>query len=179
MNEKPNINKESSYLFWAFTITVGWFMLIIGMAYYNYSLNSPKTVNLNELGDFFAGATSPLAIFWLVMVYLQQRKEMRAQVAQTEKIAHETQKQVEVMDLQFKKQYEPFFVCHDVKADMFTKVNQERGFRASITVENIRGIATHLSGELLGVNNQSSKFDISVDKEKQHSLVDTNAAFFE
>ncbi|WP_170417246.1 hypothetical protein [Ruegeria arenilitoris] len=37
-------------------------------------------LELNEVGDFLAGAFGPLAIFWLVLGFFQQGKELRASV---------------------------------------------------------------------------------------------------
>lgn len=39
-----------------------------------------KSLELNELGDFLAGAFGPLAIFWLVLGFFQQSKELRNNV---------------------------------------------------------------------------------------------------
>jgi hypothetical protein len=39
----------------------------------------------NELGDFLAGAFSPLAFFWLVLGFYQQGKELRLQVTEMTK----------------------------------------------------------------------------------------------
>ncbi|WP_093359949.1 hypothetical protein [Tropicimonas isoalkanivorans] len=36
-----------------------------------------KSIELNELGDFLAGIFGPLAIFWLVLGFFQQRKELK------------------------------------------------------------------------------------------------------
>lgn len=113
--------------------TTIWVVIVVLLASYNLFTDFPGRLNLNELGDFVAGAMSPLAIFWLVMVYLQQRKEMRDQVEQTRDIAIQTQKQVEKMDEQFHKQFEPFLVCLQVGANEVTN-NEIEGF---ILVENI------------------------------------------
>ena len=34
-----------------------------------------SAINLNEWGDFLAGVTAPLALFWLVIGYFQHSKE--------------------------------------------------------------------------------------------------------
>lgn len=124
--------------------TAIWLLLVSSMSAYNLITDSPSRLNLNELGDFVAGAMSPLAIFWLVMVYLQQRKEMQEQVAQTERIAHETQKQVTIMDEQFKKQYEPLFVCHEVATGAFIDSGQGMELEAKVTIENLGGISEYV-----------------------------------
>ena len=42
-----------------------------------YRWDEFKTMRLNELGDFFAGAVGPLALIWLVFGYKQQGDELR------------------------------------------------------------------------------------------------------
>ncbi len=40
-------------------------------------VNQLMTMPLNELGDFLAGVFGPLAIFWLILGFLQQGKELQ------------------------------------------------------------------------------------------------------
>jgi hypothetical protein len=42
-------------------------------------LQAPEALPLNAWGDFVAGATAPLAFFWLVLGYLQNTKALREQ----------------------------------------------------------------------------------------------------
>ncbi len=145
MNDKL-MNKA---IFWTFI----WVCSVIFMAGYNLGFSS-RTVHLNEIGDFVAGAMSPLAIFWLVMVYLQQRKEMREQVEQTQKIATETRRQVAIMDKQFKKQYEPLFVSYEIAAEEI-----EGQFIGYIAVQNIGGVAINPKAETKSEGTIKYKFD--------------------
>lgn len=141
-------------IFW----TAIWVILVVLMSGYNFWVASVK-VHLNEIGDFIAGAMSPLAIFWLVMVYLQQRKEMREQVAQTEKIAQETQKQVAVMEAQFYKQQEPLFVFAYNRLRPGNIPPQDKIFS-----ENVGGIATNLEWEFSDGNNRIIKLETYLQK---------------
>jgi hypothetical protein len=150
--------------------TAIWIVLVASMSAFNLLFDLPNRLSLNELGDFVAGAMSPPAIFWLVMVYLQQRKEMQEQVAQTEKIARETQKQVAVMDQQFKKQYEPLFICHEVGTGVSINDGDGEKLEAIITVENIGGIAMDLYGKLYGEQNLNSAFEFYVIEKDQDSI---------
>ncbi|MEP2534057.1 hypothetical protein [Shimia sp.] len=54
-------------------------------------------LKLNELGDFLAGAFGPLAIFWLVLGFFQQGKELRNSVdalnLQAEELRHSVAQQ--------------------------------------------------------------------------------------
>ena len=137
---------------WAIYFTAGYLIIVAAMSIYNFLPESQGKLSPNAFGDFIAGAMSPLAIFWLVMVYVQQREEMRDQVEQTKKIAIQTQKQVEKMDEQFKKQYEPFFVCHEVGfyAD---DANHYCGF---LFAENLGGTAWDLCGELINASDMNA-----------------------
>lgn len=73
------------------------------------SLPTLKTIPLNEFGDFFAGVFGPIALFWLILGYLQQGKELRQSsealklqaeelnnsVKQQEELVNVTNKQIE------------------------------------------------------------------------------------
>ncbi|MCK4951737.1 MAG: hypothetical protein KAS48_07950 [Gammaproteobacteria bacterium] len=50
---------------------------------------------LNEFGDFFAGVFGPLMLFWLIMGYIQQQKELQQNTAALELQAEELKKSVE------------------------------------------------------------------------------------
>lgn len=43
-----------------------------------------KRLGLNEIGDYFAGTTSFLAIFWVIMAFIWQVRELRAQINEFE-----------------------------------------------------------------------------------------------
>lgn len=135
------MNKLKGVLFlWVpLAVTIVW-VFVVSLKVYNHLQVSPRILGLNGLGDFVAGAMSPLAIFWLVMVYLQQRKEMREQVAQTKFIAIETRKQVEVMEKDLAIQHEPLFVCHNI-----TQVTGDGPHRANIQIINVGGVALYLN----------------------------------
>lgn len=51
----------------------------IPVAFY-FGMIEIKALELNELGDFLAGAFGPLAIFWLVLGFFQQGRELRFSV---------------------------------------------------------------------------------------------------
>ncbi|MDQ2064966.1 hypothetical protein Q9295_01145 [Xinfangfangia sp. CPCC 101601] len=52
-------------------------------------LNALQAMPLNELGDFLAGAFGPMAIFWVVLGFIQQGAELRNSVATLEIQARE------------------------------------------------------------------------------------------
>jgi hypothetical protein len=51
--------------------------MILLSALITWRWESVKALELNALGDFFAGAFGPLAILWLVLGYLQQGDELK------------------------------------------------------------------------------------------------------
>lgn len=58
---------------WLFTAL--WLAGLIAVVVFNS--DSATGLNLNEWGDFLAGACAPLAFFWLVLGYFQQGKELK------------------------------------------------------------------------------------------------------
>ncbi len=101
---------------------------------------------------------------------------MRDQVEQTRIIAEETEKQVAIMDKQFKKEYEPFFVCHEIGAD---EVNNTE-IQGSILVENIGGVATTFEGFLRNdpeIKIEFSTFDIFTDQSRRRKGNFRDAAY--
>lgn len=53
----------------AYSVSILWLM--------GDRVNQLLTMPLNELGDFLAGVFGPLAIFWLILGFLQQGKELQ------------------------------------------------------------------------------------------------------
>lgn len=72
-DEEPKAGHK--LMWWGGAITVAY---IVGLAIYAYvSRQSFLTLPPNEVGDFLAGAFSPLAFFWLVLGFIQQGQELR------------------------------------------------------------------------------------------------------
>jgi len=59
------------------------------------SFHTLKTIPLNEFGDFFAGVFGPLMLFWLILGYIQQQKELKQNTAALELQAEELKRSVE------------------------------------------------------------------------------------
>lgn len=59
-----------------------------------------KTIKLNELGDFLAGAFSPVAFLWLFLGYMQQGEEIKAN---TEEIKRQAQATEDLVSLEKKR----------------------------------------------------------------------------
>lgn len=87
--------KSSMAPWWALSITFIW--IAIALIYFvNHGLLTYKNFwepNPSAIGDFLAGAFSPLAFFWLVLAYHQQSKELRqntkALQLQAESLGHQ------------------------------------------------------------------------------------------
>jgi hypothetical protein len=83
--------------FWFGVLVTGLWLLIIA-----FILNHTKELptKLNEWGDFCAGFFSPLALFWIVLGYLQQGDELQASTKALEMQALELKASVTALNLQ-------------------------------------------------------------------------------
>lgn len=87
---KSNIGSSLSW-----GITIGWLIFI-----YSKIHNGALPVNLNEFGDFVAGAFAPLAFFWLVRGFYQQGKGLEQNSKALKLQAIELKKTTEALNLQ-------------------------------------------------------------------------------
>lgn len=74
------------------------YVLVLWVVIEYFKLPRPDTIN--ELGDFLAGAFSPLAFFWLVIGYYQQGEELQQNTQALQDQKDEFQKQVQHLDRQ-------------------------------------------------------------------------------
>ena len=72
-----------------------------------YSLPSPP-LGLNEIGDYLAGAFSPLAFLWLVIGYLIQSRELKNNNTSLEKQIEEFEKNIALSKENFDHQMERY-----------------------------------------------------------------------
>jgi hypothetical protein len=79
-------------------LTVVYFLLIsIGIPFLAWlGYITVDSIRLNELGDFLAGVLGPLAIFWLVLGFFQQGKELSLQVRELSLSVEQQKELVEV-----------------------------------------------------------------------------------
>jgi len=82
-NEMKELNDglpagSRSLLIWATVISGAWIIVAIpvALAYFPPPIDQ---LELNELGDFVAGASAPLAFLWLVVAVFLQSRELREQ----------------------------------------------------------------------------------------------------
>ena len=74
-------------------VTVIYIVAIVVMRY--ESLLHLETMPLNEFGDFFAGVFGPLMLFWLILGYVQQQKELQQNTSALQLQAKELRRSVE------------------------------------------------------------------------------------
>jgi hypothetical protein len=83
------------------TITAVYSLVIFALIYGRVS--QLITMPLNELGDFLAGVFGPLAIFWLILGFLQQGKELQqstqALELQAQELNNSVQQQRELVEV--------------------------------------------------------------------------------
>ena len=74
-------------------VTVGYAAFISYLLYGRFG--QFNTMSLNEVGDFLAGIFGPLAIFWLILGFIQQGKELKQNTEALELQAQELKNSVE------------------------------------------------------------------------------------
>lgn len=77
--EKPEMRTSTK---WAIGVTVVWLLGVGAYGYWKWPVW--LCMEPNAIGDFLAGAFSPLAFFWLVAGYRQQGEELRLNTAALE-----------------------------------------------------------------------------------------------
>lgn len=84
-------------------ITITFLYLVVFFIGVEGRLSQIKTMELNNLGDFFAGAFGPLAILWLILGYLQQGRELRQNTEalrlQAKELEHAVKAQKEIAEI--------------------------------------------------------------------------------
>jgi hypothetical protein len=76
-----------------FAITAIWLMAFALILVFN--LEEARKLDLNEWGDFFSGATAPLALIWVVIGYFLQAEELRVNTAALKAQEEELRRQVQ------------------------------------------------------------------------------------
>jgi hypothetical protein len=85
MNVSDTKNFTMNLTRWAVAGSIAYLILLVCLGWGRWE--KLLTMELNEVGDFLAGAFSPLAFLWLVVGYFQQGHELSASVAQLERHA--------------------------------------------------------------------------------------------
>lgn len=147
--------------------TIGWFYNIGFLFFINgYSFYK---LTANALGDFLAGSVAPVAVFWLIIGFFQQQKELHQNTEALNRQGDYLKKQIK----HFKEEARPemiFLNClvsgiHDPASITlhFKNVGGEAidvHFRATIPVRNITTPNPHIStGEKSSVNIELIQID--------------------
>jgi len=92
---------------------------------------------LNEVGDFLAGVFGPLALFWLILGFLQQGKELQqntqALELQAEELRNSVQQQKELVKVS-KKQ-----VDADLEASKYEKIRLMKAAQPNFVFQGVGG----------------------------------------
>lgn len=115
------------------------------------SLPTLKTIPLNEFGDFFAGVFGPLMLFWLILGYVQQQKELQQNTKALELQADELKKSVEQHKELVKATREQ--VQTDIKALEIEQIRHQREGHPNFTITSA-GWSSSSGGNI--------KFDINL-----------------
>lgn len=100
-----------------------------------------RSMDLNEVGDFLAGAFGPVAILWLVLGFFQQGIELRqgtdALRLQAKELSNSVEQQIELVATQkaslvnYERSLEPLLQMHIADAGM-----DDGGFYVSLKISN-------------------------------------------
>lgn len=125
-------------------ITVSYIAFIVFLRWSSFP--GLQTMPLNEFGDFFAGVFGPLMLFWLILGYVQQQKELRQNTKALELQADELKKSVEQHKELVAATREQ--VQADLKALELEKIRELRKAQPTFTIKSAGRMYT--SGKKLG-----------------------------
>lgn len=93
---------KKSLLVWGVLLSTAYSGTLIWVAY--PKLGGLRGMDLNSLGDFLAGAFSPLAFLWLVLGFIQQGRELKisseALLLQADELRNSVEQQAEMTRIQ-------------------------------------------------------------------------------
>ena len=114
-------DKLTKYAAWGTGI---YFLILAGLLFGRY--DQLWTKDINELGDFLAGAFGPVAFLWLVIGYLMQHSELKLNRISIEKQAQE----LEFTRLAYEQQIEEFKKSVEItkQSNEFNKAFQSRSY---------------------------------------------------
>lgn len=126
-----DIKKITRVAIW---VSIVWLVVMVCLAATLWP--KPLCMGLNEWGDFFAGAFSPLALFWLVAGYWQQGEELKENTRVLNEQKDAISKQTTLLAEQRKDsldaavaQYEPKF--------RFTRAASKDEWHCTLTIMNL------------------------------------------
>lgn len=150
--------------FWGVLGTVVY--LIIITATVAFKFEKFLALELNELGDFLAGAFGPIAFLWLVLGFLQQGRELRlstdALQLQAEELKHSVEQQSIMADaavrqidaarqaLELQIQDAERALIADFEVRSYLRTGGPRGILNKVKISNNRNVAYKVTSEILG-----------------------------
>ncbi|CAN7413208.1 hypothetical protein LJR277_002518 [Pseudomonas sp. LjRoot277] len=150
--------------FWGILGTVVYLVIIAATVAFKFE--KFLALELNELGDFLAGAFGPIAFLWLVLGFLQQGRELRlstdALQLQAEELKHSVEQQSimadaavrqidaarQALELQMQESERALIADFEVRA--ISKSGGSEGFRNRIKIINNRNVAYKVTSEISG-----------------------------
>jgi hypothetical protein len=141
-NNKEWSDKLTKYAAWGTGI---YFLILAGLLFGRY--DQLWTKDINELGDFLAGAFGPVAFLWLVIGYLMQHSELKLNRISIEKQAQE----LEFTRLAYEQQIEEFKKSVEVTKDAsdFNKGMQRQLYKESVEPYQPRIVNISINGFVL------------------------------
>lgn len=94
---KPEEEKDDSRLFIGIGVAGTFIWSVIFVALY-IQTDLPVNWGLNHLGDFLAGVFAPLAVFWFVLAFFLQIKEIRYQRIEINRLGSFTERQAKASE---------------------------------------------------------------------------------
>lgn len=150
--------------FWGVFGTV--FYLAIITATVGFKFDKFLALELNELGDFLAGAFGPIAFLWLVLGFLQQGRELKlsthALQLQAEELKHSVEQQSIMADaavrqidaarqaLELQVQEAERALIADFEVRPYLKTGGGKGIINRIKIVNNRNVAYKVTSEISG-----------------------------
>ncbi len=113
-------------------------LVIVGLRW--ESLPLLQTMDLNEFGDFLAGVFGPLTLFWLILGYIQQQKELSQNTEALQQQALELKNTVEQHKELVKAAYEQIKL--DTKALDLAQQKSKLAAQPNFSIQSARRIVT-------------------------------------
>lgn len=157
-------------------VRVGWVLTFFWMIIiFCLLIKKPLPSSLNEMGDFIAGMSSPLAFLWVVVGYYQSQQALvmqaeelsqntKALAAQVEEMKKTTEIQEEQL-LEMKQQYAELGIQERIKRQPFFDIkfnrlieeisNNQNLINIKFDIECMSGFARTLSLSFEGIDSES------------------------
>jgi len=143
----------------AWLATSVWVLILVSLLW--AKLDGLEKLSLNEIGDFLAGATAPLAFLWIIVGYFQQNEELkqnnqalqlqiqelRLSVEQQRELVQVTREDVEMSkeDMRRKEEKEHRDAQPDFRFRVTGSSGGNQASKQNIDINNLGAKATNIS----------------------------------